>query len=49
MASIFKRKDTGKWYVQWYYNGRLLREKVGKSKEAAQMRLSEIVRKIETG
>jgi len=49
LASIFKRKDTGKWYVQWYYNGRLLREKVGKSKEAAQMRLSEIVRKIETG
>ena len=49
MASIFKRKDTGKWYVQWYYNGRLLREKVGKSKEAAQMRLSEIVRKLETG
>ena len=49
MASIFKRKDTGKWYVQWYYNGRLLREKVGKSKEAAQMRLSEILRKIETG
>lgn len=49
MASIFKRKDTGKWYVQWNYKGKLYRELIGRSKEAAQMRLAEIVRKIETG
>ena len=49
MASIFKRKDTGKWYVQWHYKGKLYRELIGRSKEAAQMRLADIVRKIETG
>lgn len=51
MASIFQRKEiNGKpWYVQYYYRGRRYREKVGGSKEVAQMRLGEIIRKIETG
>jgi len=51
MASIFQRKDIkGKpWHVQYYYRGKRYREKVGGSKEAAQMRLGEIIRNIETG
>jgi len=49
MASIFKRKDTGKWYVQWYYKGKLYRELIGKSKEAAIIRQGEITRKVELG
>ena len=49
MASIFKRKDTGKWYVQWYYKGKLCRELIGKSKEAAKIRMGEITLKIELG
>ena len=49
MASIFKRKDTGSWYVQWTHRGKLYREKVGKSKELAKIRLGEITRKKELG
>ena len=49
MASIFKRKDTGSWYVQWTHRGKLFREKVGKSKELAKIRLGEITRKKELG
>ena len=51
MASIFQRKDVkGKsWFVQYYFRGKRYREKVGGSKEAAHIRLGEIVRKIETG
>ena len=51
MASIFQRKDVkGKpWYIQYYYQGKRYREKVGGSKEGAQMQLGAIIRKIETG
>jgi len=51
MASIFQRKDIkgNPWYIQYHYRGKRYREKVGSSKEAAQMRLGEIIRKIETG
>ena len=51
MASIFKRqnKKGTTYYIQYYYNGKRYRDKVGKNYEAAQMRLGETVRKIETG
>ena len=51
MASIFKRqnKNGTTYYIQYYHNGKRYRDKVGKNYEAAQMRLGEIVRKIETG
>ena len=51
MASIFKRKNKNgnTYYIQYYFNGKRYRDKVGKNYEAAQMRLGEIVRKIETG
>jgi len=51
MASIFQRKDIkgNPWYIQYHYRGRRFREKIGGSKEAAQMKLGEIIRKIETG
>ena len=42
MASIYQRKDTGTWYVSYYYNGRHIREKVGKNKQAAKYRLHEV-------
>ena len=51
MAFIHKRKNKNShtYYVHWYHGGKLYREKVGKSKEAAQIRLGEITRKIELG
>ena len=51
MASIYKRKNKNgtTYYIQYYFKGKRYRDKVGKNKEAAQMKLGEIVRKIETG
>ena len=51
MAFIHERqnKKSKTYYVHYYHGGKLYREKVGKNKEAAQMRLGEIIRKIETG
>ena len=41
MAFIYKRKNKkgATYYIQWYYKGKLDREKVGNAKEAAQLRL----------
>jgi len=51
MAFIHERqnKKSKTYYVHYYHGGKLYREKVGKNKEAAQMRLGEIIRKIEMG
>ena len=51
MASIYKRKNKNgtTYYIQYYFKGKRYRDKVGKNFESAQMRLGEIVRKIETG
>lgn len=51
MASIFKRKNKNgnTYYIQYYFKGRRYREKAGKNREGAQIRLGEIIRKIETG
>ena len=51
MASIYKRKTKNgtTYYIQYYFKGKRYRDKVGKNHEAAQMRLGEIVRKVETG
>ena len=42
MASIYKRQDTGTYYVTYYYNGKRISEKVGHNKKAAQYRRNEI-------
>ena len=51
MASIFKRrnKNGNTYYIQYYFKGRRYRERAGMNKEGAQIRLGEIIRKIETG
>ena len=51
MAFIYKgeNKKSKTYFIQWYYEGKLYREKVGGNKEAAKMRLGEITRKIEMG
>jgi len=49
MAFIFDRKHkNGKtWYVGYYYNGRLVRKKVGRSKSPARRVCGDIEAKIE--
>ena len=42
MATIYKRNDTGTWYVSYYYNNKRISEKVGKNKKVAQYRRNEI-------
>ena len=45
MAFIHERqnKKSKTYYVHYYHNGKLYREKVGKNKEAAQMRLGDVI------
>ena len=42
MASIYKRKDTGTYYVTYYHSGKRITEKVGHNKKAAEYRRNEI-------
>jgi hypothetical protein len=49
MAFIFarKHKNSKTWYVGYYYNGRLIRRKVGRSKTLARKVQGDIEAKIE--
>ncbi len=47
MASLFQRKDTGIWYVNYIVDGTRVKKKVGKNKRVAELALKEIELKIE--
>ena len=46
MATIYRRKDTGSYYVSYVLNGKRHRKLVGKSKKVAQIALNDIELKL---